>query len=484
MSRGHRGSTTPMDFEWSNQSGPVDPNSPFFASQQSAKKRPHSVLDSPSRNAFATPNRPQLRDPDGRTYLFDQSGVKPLPSIPSHVQSAWEPRTPASTYDFSSGGETPTTPQVDSDAGTPDTQMANKLGRLATGDASSPKKAGRRDSWFKRTFMSNQSPSPTKERDKDPSQKYYSKKAENRIVKRRSERSERSRSKKRMALRDDDDTDSEHTAGATKDRGPVQRTYAMSIAGFLSWIEAHPNLPSVLSYYLQLTVNASLGFLFLYIVYSAWCAVVSDVEIEASKYASEIMVEIAACAAEYKRNRCRPEEVVPALEKACGIWETCMDRDPRKVARASVTAKTFAMIFNSFVEEFSYKSMIFSFLLIFGGFNLSNWAFGLLRSSTSKPSHNVHPNDFIPQTPQRVPSNSYLDYNHQAYQQNWQNHTPYQTPYTGMRHIEAPPTHQQQQQPPPLLHSQSMPVVPGMAHDAVSGVGDEKRGVKKRGLFR
>jgi hypothetical protein len=70
------------------------------------------------------------------------------------------------------------------------------------------------------------------------------------------------------------------------------------------------------------------------------------------------MVEIAACATEYNRNRCRPEEVVPAMEKACGVWETCMNRDPKKVARASVTAKTFAMIFNSFVEEFSYKSMV------------------------------------------------------------------------------------------------------------------------------
>jgi hypothetical protein len=40
MSRGHRPSTTPMDFEWSNQSGPIDPSSPFFAAgQQSAKKR-------------------------------------------------------------------------------------------------------------------------------------------------------------------------------------------------------------------------------------------------------------------------------------------------------------------------------------------------------------------------------------------------------------------------------------------------------------
>ena len=150
---------------------------------------PHSVLDSPSKNGFATPNR--LRDPDNRPFYFSQESAKPLPSIPAHVQNAWEPRTPASSYDFSSGGETPTTPQIDSDAGTPDTQLADKMGRLG-GENGSPRKTAPRQSWFKRMMSS---PSPTKEskeREKEDSRKYYSHKAENRIQKRRTERSERS----------------------------------------------------------------------------------------------------------------------------------------------------------------------------------------------------------------------------------------------------------------------------------------------------
>ncbi|CAG5144202.1 uncharacterized protein ALTATR162_LOCUS1500 [Alternaria atra] len=387
MSRSHRPSTTPMDFEWTNQTGPIDSQSPFLAAGQQKKRKssdpsfafgqdtqeetepltsgpsfgqpgPHSVLDSPSKSGFATPNR--LRDPDNRMTYFSRDPSKSLPStpassVPAHIQpSPWSMRTPSHDIDFSSGGETPGTSQVDSDPGTPDTQLANKMGRLGNGDT----KGGRRDSWFKRTFMS--SPSPTKEpRDKDMPQKYYSKKAENRIVKRRSERS---RSKKRAAIHDEDGDDSDNERGRPpvppKEAGPVQQTFAMTVGGFLSWVEAHPNLPSVLSYYLQLTVNMFLGSLFIYIVYSAWAGVMTDVDIESSKHASEIMVEIAACATEYNRNRCRPEEVVPAMEKACGVWETCMNRDPKKVARASVTAKTFAMIFNSFVEEFSYKSMV------------------------------------------------------------------------------------------------------------------------------
>ncbi|KAI4923308.1 hypothetical protein J4E85_008345 [Alternaria conjuncta] len=519
-----------MDFEWTNQTGPIDAQSPFLAASQQKKREspgpsfpfgrnthgetqpltsgpsfgqagPHSVLDSPSKNGFATPNR--LRDPDNRMTYFSRDPSKPLPStpassVPAHIQpSPWSMRTPSHDLDFSSGGETPGTPQVDSDPGTPDTQLASKMGRLGNGDA----KGGRRDSWFKRTFMST--PSPTKERDrerdKDASQKYYSKKAENRIVKRRSERS---RSKKRATVHDDDDReDSDNELQRRpqvppKEAGPVQQTLAMSVGGFLSWVEAHPNLPSVLSYYLQLTVNMFLGSLFIYIVYSAWAGVMTDVDIESSKHASEVMVEIAGCAIEYNRNRCRPEEVVPAMERACGVWETCMNRDPKKVARATVTAKTFAMIFNSFVEEFSYKSMIFTAIIIFGGFNLSNWAFGLLRSQQQQSHHtqsHQQPNEFVPQTPHRVISNGYNDsYNQQSYQQNWQQlptpyqqqqqqqlqGTPYQshnTPYQGQRHIEAPP----------LVHAHTMPAL-GSSSSAQEGVvtADGGRTPRKRGLFR
>jgi hypothetical protein len=398
-----------MDFEWSNSNGPTDPSSPFMniQNQQSAKKRKHSgaptfqygrhsdgckltpgpsfgqtgthsVLDSPSKNGFATPNR--LRDPDNRPFYFAQDSSKPLP-LPPHVQNTWEPRTPASTYDFSSGGETPNTPGVDSDAATPDTQLADKMGRLANGD---PKKASRRESWLKRTFGGG-SPSPTKDRHRDDdARKYYSQKADNRIQKRRSESS---RGKKR-SLRDIDDGDEseqERPHGGmlpAKEQAPVPHTYVTSIAGFMHWLEAHPQLPSVLSYYLQLAVNFVLAGVFIFIIWSAWSAVMADVDIESSKHMSEVMVEIAACAKQYRDNLC--DHGAPMMAKVCGNWETCMKRDPQKVARASVTAKTFAMIFNSFVEEFSYKSMVFIALL----FLFAAWWNGLFlhhRKCTSCP---------------------------------------------------------------------------------------------------
>ncbi|KAH7401153.1 Di-sulfide bridge nucleocytoplasmic transport domain-containing protein [Phaeosphaeria sp. MPI-PUGE-AT-0046c] len=480
MSRGHRGSTTPMEFEWTNSNGPTDPASPFMNIRrgEGAKKRTHSVLDSPS-------NRP---------YFYPQDLNKPLPApVPAHVQNAWEPRTPASTLDFSSGGETPNTPGVDSNAATPDTQLADRMGRLAS-DANSPKKGGRRESWFKRAFMGSPSPVKERERERDRDrERHYSHKTEHRIQKRRTERS---RSKKRT-LRDieDDESDNEpqDEAPASKEAGVVKQTYAMSIASFMHWIEAHPNLPSVLSYYLQLSVNLVLAGVFVYIIYCAWSAVLADVDIEASKYVAKITVETAACAKQYTDNRCRPDERVPAMEKLCSDWERCMNRDAQKVARASVTAKTFAMIFNSFVEEFSYKSMIFTAIVIFGGFNLSNWAFGLLRHQSSPQSaqqqqHQM--NDFVPQTPQRVLSNGYPEQNQHAYAQNWGINTPmalqaqqqgYATPYGAQRYIEGVGG------APPLVHTQSMPALTmgevGIERDKERERVGKTPGKRKGGIF-
>ncbi|KAF2687099.1 hypothetical protein K458DRAFT_415368 [Lentithecium fluviatile CBS 122367] len=450
MSR-HRESTTPMDFEYDNQIGRVDPNSPFVtAVNQPAKKRTHSVLDSPSKSAFQTPNRPHLREPNNQQFFF--SPGKPLPSIPQHVQNskAWEPRTPQSLVDFSSGGETPNTPAQDSDAATPDTQLASKMGTLSHRDDKKSPKKSKRESFFR---MFTGSPSPAKE----DSRKLYSKKVENRVIKRRSKKS-------KMAMRDEYDSDNGDDQSVSKDahaqQPPPALGFIANIPGVLAWVESHPNLPAVLSYWMQLIVNASLGCLFLWLVRSAYVAVMNDINREAGIAAISIMHEITVCANEYKKNRCEPHMRVPALEQACNQWELCMKQDARQIARASVGARTFAMIFNAFVEEFSYKSMLFTAIILFGGFNLSNYAFGRFREKQSHPQHQQHHHDFYPPppaTPQRLPSGGFVD------QSGW--HTPYATPYGSMnQHMIS-------------QASQSLPALP-------SSVEDFESSPSKRGVFR
>jgi hypothetical protein len=379
-----------MDYEWENKQGPVDYKSPFMnippPTNNTVKKRnesrldfsgsneltsgpssasagPHSVLDSPSKG-FATPNRPQLREPNSQHFLFSQNESKPLPAVPSHVQDSrlWEPRTPVSVIDFSSGGETPNTPLHDDSEATPDTGLRRKMSRMLTdgGDRKSPKKTSRRDSWLGALF-SKSSPS------KSDSRSHYSNKAENRVMKRRQKKAmakvedadysddETERERSRRGRRRGKDQDADLTP-TQQDQQPPRAGY--TVGDFFSYIETHPSLPHILSWYMQLVLNFFLVFGAIYVLYSIWHAITTEVDIQARKSMSEIMMEIATCARNYEDNRCNRATRVPAMENACSNWEACMQRDPKKVARASVTARTFAMIFNSFVEEFSYKAMV------------------------------------------------------------------------------------------------------------------------------
>ncbi|KAF2019690.1 hypothetical protein BU24DRAFT_125381 [Aaosphaeria arxii CBS 175.79] len=390
-----RDSTTPMDYEWQNSNGPIDANSPFITATQQAshKKRPHSVLDTPSKSfpSFNTPSRSQ-------SYMLSPDH-KPLPAVPPHVSRAntWEPRTPASVYDFSSGGETPNTPTLneDSDIATPDTQMSRRMGNLMSDNdhvtvrSRSPKKSSRRDSWFKSMFTS--SPSPSKEK----AAAYSNRKPDDRdrVKKRKTKRA------KELAIYEEPDSPDVTGVPGPARVGPNAAAqsngqtdgYAAKAAGFFGWIEAHPDLPAVLTFYLQLVVNACMGGTFLWIIWKMFSAIMADVNVESNKFMNEAMVEITFCAKQYQDNRCDPKTRVPAMETVCGNWEACMNRDARQIARASVGARTFASILNSFVEQLSYKSLVWLFSLFLMPFLC--W-FSFPRSLTGSCEHSRHGNDY------------------------------------------------------------------------------------------
>jgi len=400
-----------MDFEWENGIGHVDQTSPFVTATRNlpnntngtAKKREHniqsrtrqipsnrdnltkvstgthSVLDSPSKSGTQTPNLPRLREPASQSFYFNQpSPAKPLPSIPAHVSdpTLWNtPRTPKQIIDFSSGGETPNTPDQNGESeATPDTGMGmrSKMSRMFSSGGNGAKSAtsgkGRRESWFSGLLAGSPRRGEVTKRD------HYSTKGE-KIIKRR-----RQKGLNKQALQQpvDEASDSEddgagkskrsrkkgskNSKNTSKENGDSKNepkaTQSNAVASIFSFIERHPALPHILSYYAQLLLNFFLVFSAIYILYSIWCAIITDVDIEAKKAAAETMAEIAVCAQNYRENRCERATRVPAMETVCSNWESCMQRDPKKVARASVSAKTFAMIFNSFVEPISYKTMV------------------------------------------------------------------------------------------------------------------------------
>ena len=159
------------------------------------------------------------------------------------------------------------------------------------------------------------------------------------------------------------DSDSEERSRPSSSEGPKITNQAPTreiglIPSVLSFIDTHPNLPHVLSFYAQLLLNVFLVFFFIYIIYSFWSTIRSDVDKASEEVAAETLAEMAVCAREYVENRCDRESRVPAMERVCDNWEKCMNKDPNSVGRATVSAHTFAHIFNSFIEPISYKAMV------------------------------------------------------------------------------------------------------------------------------
>ena len=116
------------------------------------------------------------------------------------------------------------------------------------------------------------------------------------------------------------------------------------------------------------------------------------------------MTEMAACAKEHTINGCDSASRPPALAIPCAEWARCMNRDPRRVGRARVSAHTFAHIFNSFIEPISYKAMFFTLFLTFGLFLLVNGTFGFFRKQHHADPFMNGPPGWIPPTPHRQAS--------------------------------------------------------------------------------
>lgn len=139
-------------------------------------------------------------------------------------------------------------------------------------------------------------------------------------------------------------------------------------SALLNGIESRPNLPNILSYYAQLSVNFFIAGLTIYGVYVFWATVRADVDKASEEASANVLAEMAVCARQFSENGCHNRNTLPpALVTVCDSWETCMSKDPASVGRAKISAHTFAQIFNSFIEPISYKAMVrpFCFLLLY-----------------------------------------------------------------------------------------------------------------------
>lgn len=407
-----------MDFEWQSH-GPGDVTSPFYqlGLQHENKKRKclssrrrrratshdttntlipiagtHSAFDSPEKKPL-----PALRAPNSQPFLFSQ----PAPPTPKAVfgQPAFQtPRKFDVDVDFSSGAENMSSPEQADNEDTPE----------------QPAKTNKRNSLF--NIYGRFAPSPG--RGEIPRTKHYSNALARRVEKRRRRHRELGR---QIRVDSDDESDrpssGEGRNGKTGKQGNGQtveqkQSRISSFSEFFALLEAHPNVPSVLSWWAQLVVNLSLFSLFVYVLFAFVSAIRMEIEQAADEVSAGILAEMAACAKSYVDNRCGGGDRLPALESVCENWERCMNRDPAKVGRAKVTAETIAIIINSFIDPISWKAIVCSLTSSFGlpltylqlcflatistVTVVSNWSFRSFRNRLNQQGYSGHP---YPQQP-------------------------------------------------------------------------------------
>jgi len=163
------------------------------------------------------------------------------------------------------------------------------------------------------------------------------------------------------------------------------------VSSLFTFIGAHPTVPHILSFYAQLMFNLFLLSACAYMIYSFWTAIQGDIDKKAWEASADIFGEIRKAKEGYLENGCDDTPLKPMLKLHCDHFAKVMAQDPMKIARAKVSAHTFAEIFNSFIEPISYKAMLFTAMMIFGCFAVSNFAFGVLRNKAMEQQHHQHP---------------------------------------------------------------------------------------------
>ena len=143
-----------------------------------------------------------------------------------------------------------------------------------------------------------------------------------------------------------------------------------AIGNFFSAIHEHPNVPLILSWWMQLGMNVFIMAIVMWFIWGGISMMRADISHAADAARSRLLAHMNECAHEYTKNRCAPiSERLPALNIMCNEWEVCMNQDPASVMKLQVSAKNVAEIINEFVGVMSFKAWVsvsrLVFLLIF-----------------------------------------------------------------------------------------------------------------------
>ncbi|KAH6667259.1 Di-sulfide bridge nucleocytoplasmic transport domain-containing protein [Halenospora varia] len=140
-----------------------------------------------------------------------------------------------------------------------------------------------------------------------------------------------------------DSDDSDSNPRSRKGKHAMDKPQPGFWASVFGYVDSHPDLPHVLSFYAQLAVNIFIAGLTIFGVYTFWMTVRADVDKASEKERALILNEIELCRS-FMANGCGSDLRAPALQTVCENWEQCIIRDPDSIGRARVSAHTFAQI--------------------------------------------------------------------------------------------------------------------------------------------
>lgn len=132
-----------------------------------------------------------------------------------------------------------------------------------------------------------------------------------------------------------------------------------TIPAILKFINDHPELPHIISWWAQMVVSSVVMAAIVYIAYSFWAAIRRDVDLKADELSQDLLREIGLCSEAFMEHQCMDRaKLGNKFKTLCDDWETCMKQDHRAVGRAKISASTWAEILNGFVEPLSGKIIV------------------------------------------------------------------------------------------------------------------------------
>lgn len=191
----------------------------------------------------------------------------------------------------------------------------------------------------------------------------YSTKAEHRVKKRRA--------KARVARATDSENEDSRKGSrrggrskrgkASDDHGSVDWTdpsdvKGNAIAALFKFIDAHPSLPLTLTWWVQVGLNVFVLLVFVYMVFTFMSTIRADVDKMTEMEIALMTSKVIECEENFQTYNCIRK--LEGTRKICDEFDICRQQNPHLIGRAQVSAKTFSIIINTFVEHLTLRTIV------------------------------------------------------------------------------------------------------------------------------